>query len=47
MELLKKVMVHELQEHYTFINMPIELEVERSALNGNWYETEVVLHYIH
>jgi len=47
LELLKETMVHDLLKHWSFINMPLELEVDRSELNGNWFETETVLHYIH
>ena len=44
--LLKEVMVRRLREHWTFINIPLELEVESSELNGNWYDKKPVTHYI-
>jgi hypothetical protein len=46
LSLLKETMVHDLKEHFTFINVPMEIEVEASALEGNWFEMEKVLHYI-
>ncbi len=46
MKLLKQVMIHDLKEHWNFINVPLELEVECSELNGNWFETNTELHYI-
>ncbi len=46
-ELLKQVMVHDLKDHWKFIDIPLELEIEASELNGNWFETKKILHYIY
>ncbi len=44
--LLKEVMVRRLRKHWTFINIPLELEIESSELNGNWHDKKPVTHYI-
>ena len=46
MELMKQVMVHEIRDHFPFINTPLELEAEASEIDGNWFEMESALKYI-
>lgn len=46
LELLKTTMVHDLKNHFDFINVPMEIEVERSELEGNWFDMEKVMKYI-
>jgi len=47
MELMKQVMVHDIRDYFTFINTPLELEAEASAVDGNWFEMDSVMQYIH
>ncbi len=46
LELLKEIMVHDLRKNWTFINVPMEIEVEASELNGTWFNMDKVLTYI-
>ncbi|MHA1303614.1 MAG: DNA polymerase, partial [Candidatus Heimdallarchaeaceae archaeon] len=45
-DLLKQVMIHDLKDHWKFINIPLEIEVDSSKLNGNWYKMATELNYI-
>lgn len=45
-ELLQQVMVHDLKEHWKFIDIPIEIDASSSPLNGNWYEVKTELNYL-
>ena len=44
--LLKQTMIHDLKDHWEFIFLPLELEVDCSELNGNWFNKKTILHYI-
>ncbi len=46
LDMMKQVMVHDIKDHFTFINCPLELEAEASAVDGNWFEMSKVLQYI-
>ncbi len=45
-ELLKQVMIEDLKRHWKFIDIPLEIEAKRSAVDGNWFEMEKAFTYI-
>lgn len=45
-ELLKQVMVHDLKDHWKFIDIPMEIDAGSSALDGNWFEMTPELNYL-
>lgn len=46
LELLKKVLCHDLKKHYKFIITPLAIEVSASEINGSWAEMNTVLEYM-
>lgn len=46
LELLKQVMVEDLKTHWDFINVPLEIEVKKSEVDGNWFNMEKTMTYI-
>jgi DNA polymerase I-like protein with 3'-5' exonuclease and polymerase domains len=35
---LRKIMCEDLREHWQWITVPLDIDAEISAVDGNWYE---------
>ncbi len=46
MEMKKQIMVHDIKDHWSFINTPLELEAEASPFGGTWYDLDFAFQYV-